>query len=47
MIKKVLSPILPHPSKKVLEKSKMHQHILMSKGKDMPFPLLSYAQATY
>jgi len=47
MVKKVLPPIPPCPLKKVLEKSKMHQCILTSKGKDMLSPLLSYAQATY
>jgi len=44
-VKKVLSPIPPHLSKKILEKSKIHQYILVSKDKDTPFLLLSYAQA--
>jgi len=47
MVKKVPPPILPHPSKKILEKSKIYQCILVSKGKDMPSPPLSYAQAIY
>jgi len=47
MVKKIPPPILLCLSKKVLEKSKMHQCILMFKGKDMPSPPLFYAQVTY
>ena len=46
MIRKTLSPILPHPSKEQIESLKKRQETCLTKGKSsLSFPM-SYAQAT-